>query len=1020
MSGTRLLSDDTDLCETARTAHTTAEDVAERMQAALQCWEGGLRATGGAIVPAKSHWYLIDFEWKDGKWKYASKEKTPAELKVRDARGIIGAIERLPVSQARRTLGIRLAPDGNNEAEYDYLRSQSLNWHDQVKSGHLPRHLAWQALTTSLLPKLRYPLPATTLSRKACINILAPALQAGLPASGIVRTFPRTLVHAPLTARGLNIPDLYSEQGISYIEMLLAHGHKADDITGKLIRGSVQQLKVELGLPGPLFRQDYQKFHQLATESWIKHVWLFLWENSMSMDDPGPHLEVRRAGDQFLIQTFYEAGFKGRQLCQLNRCRLYLRVTTLADIANGSGTTIAPTAWQGTYDSTRPHYYRWPAQQRPTTSDWQQWQRALMLAFGIHGITHPLPHLLGSWVDDRKTWQWFHSSSDERLYHQHDAVWEFHSRLPGRASRAAQQRYTLTAYPVHVTNLPSQLTRATVQVYPAHIICTGTAIDTDQTMTVYPKTLAEHIASVEMGLSWALSTRLLPAVGAGIAAALQEGKCIGVSDGSFKAQFGTAAWILVDSTNPALELRGNCIVPGRPSDQSAFRSEVAGLFSLCHMVRIICEYYNIIHGQIQVGCDGKEALYRVLSPDFEPSPRDAHFDLIIATRAAIASTTIKWSYRWVKGHQDDDPTRELDIWARLNVDMDTQAKCHWEEHYATAQQCQQYIQGEPWPVWIGGNKICHSLRTQILDHINGTVAREWWLEKKTIPAGASSLVDWEVGAVALQQSKHGRRHWAVKHSSGFCGVGKMMALWKKWPSANCPRCGIPNETAAHVWTCSGGGANFVWETALTRLCSWMETQETAPEIIEAIRTHLQGWRNGSGGVPVTYHLLGLTTAAQNQTDIGWQCFLEGFVTSDWAATQQTYYTWIGSRRTGKRWAIALVKKLWDVAWDLWEHRNGHAHKASAENQRLQQLATAIRSEYAAGHAMLAPSDRVLFNRPCDQLLDSTIETQQAWLDLIQAARRRAQRRDHVAYQRERTFMSTWLTGVRPNTGSTAH
>jgi hypothetical protein len=33
-----------------------------------------------------------------------------------------------------------------------------------------------------------------------------------------------------------------------------------------------------------------------------------------------------------------------------------------------------------------------------------------------------------------------------------------------------------------------------------------------------------------------------------------------------------------------------------------------------------------------------------------------------------------------------------------------------------------------------------------------------------------------------------------------------------------------------------------------------------------------------------------------------------------------------SHRTGKRWAIALIQKMWDTAWDLWEHRNGVLHE----------------------------------------------------------------------------------------------
>ena len=42
------------------------QEVAGRMQGSLTAWEGGLSAAGGAIVPEKSHWYLIDFVWTDG------------------------------------------------------------------------------------------------------------------------------------------------------------------------------------------------------------------------------------------------------------------------------------------------------------------------------------------------------------------------------------------------------------------------------------------------------------------------------------------------------------------------------------------------------------------------------------------------------------------------------------------------------------------------------------------------------------------------------------------------------------------------------------------------------------------------------------------------------------------------------------------------------------------------------------------------------------------------------------------
>jgi hypothetical protein len=72
-----------------------------------------------------------------------------------------------------------------------------------------------------------------------------------------------------------------------------------------------------------------------------------------------------------------------------------------------------------------------------------------------------------------------------------------------------------------------------------------------------------------------------------------------VSDGSFKSQYGTSAWAIkaessVDKCTGAdippeaasknSRRKGVNIVPGAPSDQSAYRSEVAGLFGIATMV----------------------------------------------------------------------------------------------------------------------------------------------------------------------------------------------------------------------------------------------------------------------------------------------------------------------------------------------------------------------------------------------------------------------------------------------------
>jgi hypothetical protein len=67
---------------------------------------------------------------------------------------------------------------------------------------------------------------------------------------------------------------------------------------------------------------------------------------------------------------------------------------------------------------------------------------------------------------------------------------------------------------------------------------------------------------------------------------------IAVSDGSFQDQYGTAAWVLEGST-PKGRIVGAVIVPGTAKDQSAYRSELAGIYSILLCVKKLCEFFHI-------------------------------------------------------------------------------------------------------------------------------------------------------------------------------------------------------------------------------------------------------------------------------------------------------------------------------------------------------------------------------------------------------------------------------------------
>jgi hypothetical protein len=50
---------------------------------------------------------------------------------------------------------------------------------------------------------------------------------------------------------------------------------------------------------------------------------------------------------------------------------------------------------------------------------------------------------------------------------------------------------------------------------------------------------------------------------------------------------------------------------------------------------------------------------------------------------------------------------------------------------------------------------------------------------------------------------------------------------------------------------------------------------------------------------------------------------------------------------GKHWLAAIVKKLWNIAWNAWEHRN-HVLRKEQEALLHQQEDAAIHTERAAG------------------------------------------------------------------------
>ena len=78
--------DDTDLVEfNNQDPNILIDEVMENIQSDIDRWEGGLKASGGALVPAKSWVYPISFKFdEEGAWAYESIDEIDTSITVKD------------------------------------------------------------------------------------------------------------------------------------------------------------------------------------------------------------------------------------------------------------------------------------------------------------------------------------------------------------------------------------------------------------------------------------------------------------------------------------------------------------------------------------------------------------------------------------------------------------------------------------------------------------------------------------------------------------------------------------------------------------------------------------------------------------------------------------------------------------------------------------------------------------------------------------------------------------------------
>jgi hypothetical protein len=536
------------------------------------------------------------------------------------------------------------------------------------------------------------------------------------------------------------------------------------------------------------------------------------------------------------------------------------------------------------------------------------------------------------------------------------------------------------------TELPTSTIPVTARLRQDRAVVTGIGELRSQPVTVSPK------------LNWILDSLRMPP---NIAEAWGNQHIRAVSDGSFKNQHGTAAWKVIISDSCVIH--GETISPGEPTDQSAYRSELVGIYGIVATIWMLENEHKLI-GAITVGCDGLSALNQASKQYDFINPNEPQFDVIMAIRRLIADSSWTWTWRHVKGHQDaSNKFKDLDEWSQWNIQMDARAKETWQETTGTI--IKPSIFGEPWATVIDGKKLTSNLRDKLREYCARRPAMEYWDRKKRFGSATAEQIDWDSFWVAMKLTPLNRQRWVSKMVSGFCATGKMMRRRRERTTDECPRCGQV-EDVEHVWRCQFDTAS-IWEKALSGLKEWLMANSSHPEMTRLIIEGLSRWRDGSDLDKVSTTIPWLHELIIKQTECGWRNFFEGMLITDWEKVLKLHFGRIRSAKSPRRWLSAIIRKLWQIAWDLWEHRNGYLHQTE-NNLWSQQLDREIANQFALGCKDLDAKTRCLFQKGEQHIRSRPLDIKKQWVKRIQMAREQAALGGHGTYQAERKMMAKWI------------
>jgi hypothetical protein len=422
-----------------------------------QLWEGLLSATGGELQLSKCFYYVLSWKWdKFGNPSPQNKIEQnilPLTLQMTTTQ-MSEELTQKECHESHKTLGTHKCIIGHEITQYEVLLDKSNKFAERAVKAQFTPEQATIAYNNCYIPSMVYSLTAVNLNEKQLTTIQRKATSIYTQAAGFEITFPKSVVHGPISFGGLGFQQLFVESNIGKLEAIICHINKKSPL-GKSMITNINWIQMHAGVGTPILKHtnniDY------IQDNWFDKVRKFMVKNNTAITIQSTWTpKLLREEDFFIMDKIGDVQVSPAQRKIINNWRLYYQITSIAEITNNCGDQIMPEYFNK--NQVRLHkstsVLRWPIQKMPSLCTFRVWINYITDITNCNKQGY-IQNSLGRWIIRPEEvfipTTWIHKYEQHLIVKNCVGNWEFHRLLRRNLGKLFYSHTTYKCTPLEST-----------------------------------------------------------------------------------------------------------------------------------------------------------------------------------------------------------------------------------------------------------------------------------------------------------------------------------------------------------------------------------------------------------------------------------------------------------------------------------------------------------------------------------------------------------------------------------------